>query len=241
MIDVHCHILPGLDDGALDIHEAFAMARILVTYGFGEVFCTPHCLPGYFDNTPERVVGAVQKLQQQLGENGIFLSLWPGMEYHLDELFYLELDHLQPLGETKMVLAEIPSRAQADVVFANLKSILEQGFVPLIAHPERSPFLFQGDPWFRRLFRKAFSGIQAGSPVSKGTRLMTLRDMGCLFQGNIGSFCGHYGSDVQRRAQICLELGLYDHFGTDGHHSDSLEKNLQNGLISLNEQKRVVG
>lgn len=241
MIDFHCHILPGLDDGAVDQREALSMARILATYGFREIICTPHCLTGSYDNTPDQVAEDVEKLQHLLKENGVPLTLFAGMEYHLDEFFYLELDHLQPLGETSLVLAEIPTQGSDELVLEGLQAILDKGLTPLLAHPERSFLLSQGAPWFRRIWRRAFPFNVTDEGDFSGTLLNHMREMGCLFQGNIGSFCGHYGQEVQRRALYYLQTGLYDYFGSDGHHTASLEKILSRGLPRLHEQKRAVG
>ena len=85
MIDFHCHILPGIDDGCRDLDESLVLAQVLVAAGFKEVFCTPHCIHGVYDNTPSSVRAAVDQLQQQVIREGIPLKLHSGMEYCLVE------------------------------------------------------------------------------------------------------------------------------------------------------------
>lgn len=198
MIDYHCHILPALDDGAQDLAEALEMARLLAAAGFREVCCTPHCIRGSYDTTPAQVREAVAALQASLHGEGIDLRLRPGMEYYLDE-FFLGLEEVQPLGEGRLVLAEAPGQANAEVVREGLEKIASLGLTPLIAHPERSPI---------------FNFSDAGA--KRKTQNLQL-PQGCLCQANIGSFTGFYGSRVQRCAYEQLRCGQYAAFGSDAH------------------------
>lgn len=203
MIDYHCHLLPGLDDGAKGLAEALEMARLLAGAGFREVCCTPHCIRGSYDTTPAQVREAVAALQATLHRQGIDLRLRPGMEYYLDE-FFLRLEEVQPLGEGRLVLAEAPGQANAEVVRAGLEKIVSLGFIPLIAHPERTP-----------LFNSS------GAAVKRETQDLQLPQE-CLYQANIGSFTGFYGSQVQRRAYDQLRGGQYAALGSDAHDARRL-------------------
>jgi len=222
MIDYHCHILPGLDDGAKFLDESLAIARELAASGFTTVYCTPHCMKGVFETTPSLVRESLADLQTELDRAGIELRLEPGMEYSLDEFFPEELDRLLPLGETGMVLLEAPYIADPHQVKELVFQVSRRRFIPLIAHPERSP-IFQLVPeqgLFKRL-RNRLSGREE-APGGQASLLRELKEMGCRFQGNLGSFSGYYGTKVKRQAEFQKSAGLYDCYGTDIHHSGQI-------------------
>ncbi|MRR34481.1 hypothetical protein EG829_07235, partial [bacterium] len=81
-IDCHSHLLPGIDDGAADLGEALAIARVLAEAGFGEVHCTPHSIPGAYEAAPDRIRRAVAELSRELDRAGIPLRLVAGAEYY---------------------------------------------------------------------------------------------------------------------------------------------------------------
>lgn len=216
MIDYHCHILPGIDDGARDLTESLEMARLLAGAGFRVVCCTPHCIRGSYDTTPAQVREAVTALQASLDREEIDLWLRPGMEYYLDE-FFLRLDTIQTLGEGRLALVEAPCQANPEVVRAGLEKILAHNLTPLIAHPERSPL---------------FNGADAAKRKTPNFEVPT----GCQFQGNIGSFTGFYGAKVQRCAYDKLRAGDYAVLGSDAHDSRRLAGVLDNwqGKLPVN-------
>jgi len=143
MIDFHSHILPGIDDGAIAVDDSITMAKALSAFGYKNVCCTPHCIKGYYDLTPQRVREATLMLQADLDSADIHLELWPGMEYMLDECFAEYAENLLPLGDTKLVLCEAPQQAHPGFVQEGLELIIAKGFVPLIAHPERTEYFYE--------------------------------------------------------------------------------------------------
>ena len=110
MIDLHSHILPGVDDGASDVAVAFAMARAYVAQGVSRVACTPHILPGVYNNRGSQIRASVDELQQYLGEAGIPLQLMPGSDNHIapDFVAGLRSGRLLTLGDSRHVLVEPP-------------------------------------------------------------------------------------------------------------------------------------
>lgn len=143
MIDYHCHLLPGFDDGPESVDDSLDMARALARFGFREVCCTPHCIRGQYEFSPVEVRDAVRKLQARLDLEGIALRLHTGMEYYLDECFTQFAANLLPLGESRVVLCEAPPLAPPGLVADMAGLIVVQGFIPLIAHPERSEVIWQ--------------------------------------------------------------------------------------------------
>jgi len=143
MIDFHTHLLPAFDDGAITVDDSIAMAKSLASFGYKTVCCTPHCIKGYYDLNSQQVREATLMLQADLDNEDVQLDLWPGMEYMLDEYFREFAEDLLPLGNTKLVLCEAPPQAHPGFVQEGLELIVEKGFVPLIAHPERTQYFFE--------------------------------------------------------------------------------------------------
>jgi len=227
LVDYHCHILPGLDDGAKDLDQALAMARQLADAGFSVVHCTPHCMKGVFDNSAAGVRAAVADLQRAIDAAGILLQLRAGMEYYLDEYFSKQLDDPLPLGDTRYLLFEIPSSASPARVRDGIFEIGRRGFVPLLAHPERLALCLAEVPG-KSFLRKILAGLPGVPTPGEGfSALASFRDMGCCFQGNLGSFGGFYGRDVLKAAESIHNGGLYDVMGTDGHDPRGLERILR--------------
>jgi len=259
MIDFHCHLLPAIDDGASSIDESIVMAKALSDFGYKTVCCTPHCIKGYYDLTPQKVREATLMLQADLDNADIHLDLWPGMEYMLDEYFSEYADDLQTLGETKLVLCEAPPQAHPGYVMEGLKLIVEKGFVPLIAHPERTPYFYEilsrqvAGSTSREKAEEQFGPNHEGSgaPLSFMKRLFAPRATRhapqsledgpppelpetCLFQANLGSFTGYYGPQVQARAYELLKIGDYTCISSDLHDGGSTQNVLQRDKLEFN-------
>jgi protein-tyrosine phosphatase len=151
--DWHCHILPGLDDGAATMDEAVEMAVALRQAGYSTVYCTPHMVKGTFEVDNATVRATVAALQAELSRRQIDLQLFPGREYYLDEFF---ADHLRDplmLGETRLILVEISGNLPAAFVKDTFFRLRSSSYIPLIAHPERcSLFEFTAPPPERTQF-----------------------------------------------------------------------------------------
>ena len=264
MIDWHSHILPGVDDGPADIEQSVALAASLAAGGFTEVYCTPHLVRGCHEAGNDVVRRGVVTLQERLDGSGIPITLRCGREYYLDEYLQAALDDPLPLGDSRLLLVEIPPHATADMVRRLLYDVVRAGFTPVIAHPERSPLLdppappagnggirgalghllggggHNGPTERRRGIAAPAGGNRHGharrsSDAAANPLLSYLRDLGCSFQGNLGSFSGFYGGRVKRTAESMRAARLYDRYGTDVH---TLE---QAKLVLPNQQKQTVG
>lgn len=139
MIDLHCHILSGIDDGAADLSVSIEMARAFVMDGVAVVACTPHILPGLYANSGPQIRAATARLQQTLDEEGIPLRLITGADNHITPNFVAELraGHLLSLADTRYVLVEPPHHIvppRMEDLFFNL---LVAGYVPILTYPER--------------------------------------------------------------------------------------------------------
>ena len=196
--DCHCHILPGLDDGATCLAESVLLARHQVKWGFRKAVCTSHRV-GKYPNTPDDVKRACALLVEELAKEGIPLELEPSMEYRLIPETWpetLEKGWLLP-WEGNHILMELPihkaSRIGDIVPEDEIRRLLDMGYQPVLAHPERYLYLDM-------------------------ERYLSFKEAGVLFQRNIGSLEGLYGEAVSVRAEALLSEGLYDIQGTDLHN-----------------------
>ena len=223
MIDFHCHILPGIDDGPQSIDESIEMAAALRDVGFASIYCTPHFLRGCYEADAQAIRSTVSDLQSRLDEENIKIELLSGREYYLDEFFDNILKDPMPLGNTEYLMIEIPNSMSAEFVKDAFFRIKCGGFTPMIAHPERC-HLFTADHkkkksrwWFPRSKRK-----KTDSNGQENGLIRYLQEIGCAFQGNLGSFGGLYGPEVKQTANQLMEQGLFTHFGTDSHSMRSI-------------------
>ncbi|GFO64152.1 tyrosine-protein phosphatase [Geomonas paludis] len=228
-IDYHCHLLPALDDGAVDLRESLHMARTLSSFGFGTVHCTPHLIRGGYENDPARVVRAVQFMQRRLDDEGISLRLVPGNEHYLDQYLPEMLHGALRAGDTRYLLVEVPFHAGPELLRPMVQTFAGHGLAPLIAHPERcnafDPARATG------VLRGALSQVlgKESEPQLEESEVVALKRLGCRFQGNLGSFAGYYGYEVRERALLFLRHGLYSCVGSDGHRSEKLWEMLVGG------------
>lgn len=230
MIDYHCHILPGIDDGPSTLDESVQMARLLSEAGFTSVYCTPHRIWNLYDASNAAVQRAITSLQTELDRKGIALRLLAGREYCVDNHFHEYLDDLIPLEGTRFLLIEIPSGSRQSVVLEAMAAIMRKGFTPMIAHPERCRILTSHQhhkiPKSLGFFRR--STIRGRMELEYSYQHIDLLDwlLGCEcgFQGNVGSFAGLYGRAIRDGAKHLWQQRLYTHFGTDAHSSEFLVK-----------------
>jgi len=232
-VDHHCHLLPGLDDGATDARESLEMARILVAFGFAAVHCTPHRIKGCYENEPERVEQATRSLQGLLDDAGIPLRLVAGTEHYLDEFLIDQIPGALTAGSTRYLLVEAPFKSGQEMVTAMATGLHKRGLRPLIAHPERCSAF---EPASRAEgLRGAFSRVLGRKklPEMEDSFILKLRESGCRFQGNLGSFAGYYGSDVKERAILFAKHGVYACLGSDAHRTERLATTLSAGFEAV--------
>lgn len=196
-VDIHCHILPGLDDGAKTVDDSREMLSAYKDMHFKKLIATPHILQGSYPNTKTSIFDAFEKLNRET-ENIVEHA---AAEHMLDEGFevLLKENNLLPLKEN-YVLVEM-SYFQKPVNLSELIFKMEhQGYVPVLAHPERYNFIKNMEE-FRHL-----------------------KKTGCLFQLNLLSLSKHYGPQVQEKANLLLKHDFYDFAATDAHHTKHLNK-----------------
>jgi protein-tyrosine phosphatase len=208
VIDLHSHILPGIDDGAADVSVSVAMARAFVADGVTHVACTPHILPGVYHNTGPQIRQAVGQLQRVLDDNGIPLRLVTGADNHVvpDFVAGLRAGHLLSLADTRYVLVEPPHHVAPPRLEDMLFSLMTVGFVPILTHPERLSWIRSQYGTFERLARA-----------------------GVWMQITAGSLAGAFGKSAQYWAQRMLEEGRVHVLATDAHDTTRRPPNLSVG------------
>jgi protein-tyrosine phosphatase len=201
MIDLHSHILYGLDDGAKTIEDTLAMARQAVADGISVIVATPHHHDGAYDNPPDVIEQRIQEVAEALGENQIPLSVLPGMEIHA----YGEI--VGDLKEGKLVtynhqnhyiLLELPHDHVPRYIEQLIFDLQVAGIVPVIAHPERN------------------------RQISEHPNLLYgLIKQGALSQLTAASVAGKFGKKLQKTCFELIDHNLCHVIATDAHNTGS--------------------
>ena len=196
MIDLHSHILSGLDDGAPDMATSVAMASMAVADGATHMACTPHIFPGKYANSAANIVPAIQALQATLDERKIPLKLFCGADVHVapDLVERLAAGEVPTLNRSRYFLLEPPHEVLPPKLEDLAVRLLEAGFVPIVTHPERLL-------WAGRHFEV----------------IRRLADLGCPLQITAGSVLGGFGPAAKELAEKILDEGRASFFASDGH------------------------
>jgi protein-tyrosine phosphatase len=212
VIDLHCHILPGIDDGPATEQEALTLARVAVAAGTLAIVATPHVSWSYPENTAVAIAGAITSLEQALAREQIPLQLIPGAEIAMTRAVDLadeELTALRLSGPAGThLLVECPLSPTATGFAAVLDQLRGRGHEIILAHPERCP-AFQRDP-------------------SAYERLI---EQGMLGQVTAGSLTGRFGRTVQKYAHQLIRSGLAHDVASDAHSAERRPPTLRPDLL----------
>ena len=218
MIDIHAHILPGLDDGAADIEDAVELARIAQGNGVSAIVATPHCnLPGTYDNYfGKAYIDIYEQTVEAVRKAGIDIQILPGMEafgtYDLPELIVEQ--KIMPINQSRYILIEFAFEENPDYVEDVLKRVKAVGAKPVIAHPERYGFV-QDD-------------VRCGMRiVKKWSR------EGYAFQINKSSFLGKFGRGTMDTAYKLLDKGIVTAIASDAHGVEFRTPNMMDAYDEL--------
>ena len=198
MIDFHSHILPGIDDGSRNLEQSIYMVNEAKNVGFTKIISTSHYMENYYECNEKNRKELLEQVQKNV--NGIELCL--GNEIYITNniIELLQNGQASSINGTKYVLFEFPlinTRPMNDkeVIYR----LVENGYIPIIAHPERYPFI-QENPDY----------------------LYELEEMGALFQANYGSIIGMYGLKAKKTLKILLKNNLISFFGSDAHRPEQV-------------------
>lgn len=205
MIDIHCHILPGLDDGAETMNDSIAMAKLAVRNGIHQVVATPHHKTSKYDNSKATVVERVKELNLTLQKLQIPLEVLLGQEVRVygDLIEDYINDQIVTVNLHNYVLIEFPSNhvpSYTERLFYNMQM---NGLTPIIAHPERNSQI-----------------------VEQPDKLFHLIEKGALSQVTASSLTGDFGKKIQKFSFQLIEANLTHFIATDAHNITTRPFNL---------------
>jgi len=211
MIDLHCHFLPGIDDGAQTMADALGLAQAAVDDGIRHVVLTPHMHEGRYDNSRSSLLPLMKQFQNELAAQGIPLETALSAEVRIgfEVIGWLRGGEIPFLGEyrgRKVMLLELPHSQIPMGADKLTQKLINDGIQPLIAHPERNKHVIRN--------------LDAIRPFV---------DMGCLLQVTAGSVAGGFGRQVQQRANEMLQQGWVHILATDAHNINWRPPNLSDG------------
>ena len=212
-IDLHCHYVPGIDDGASSGADGLEMLRGLSKLGFSRVLATPHTRPGMFDNTRATISAAFEQFKAALPAGEHFPDLSLSSEHYFDDVVFQRLLNGEglPYPGGKAVLLEFYQVDFPPMVQHRLFDLRNHGLLPVIAHPERYQCLWRSPDTLERL-------VDSGSAA--------LLDVAALI--------GKYGQKTQACAEVLLERGLYHAACSDAHRPSDVAE-VARGIARLRE------
>ncbi len=195
-IDIHCHIMPGVDDGSRDIETSLKMLKIAEKNGITHVILTPHHKPMHHNVSPLHNRSYTEQLWQEAAKLGININLYPGNEVYYSDETQEELENgkITTLAGSEYVLVEFHPTNTFKAIHNAVYRIQSAGYMPIIAHVER------------------YSDV-----VSHPSYVEELRDMGCYIQVNASSIMGKYGFGIGLFTKKLLKKGLVHFVATDAH------------------------
>lgn len=201
-VDLHSHLIPGIDDGAKTMEDSLAMLRQFEALGFKKVITTPHIVTGGYNNTPEIITKGRDRVRQAIIENGINIQFEAAAEYYADEsmLPKIEEKSLLTIGDN-YVLIEFSFMNKINVLGEILYKLQVAGYKVMLAHPERYPYFYSND---LKEYR-------------------ALRDKNIYLQLNLLSLQGKYGKDARIIAEKLVDAKLISFAGTDLHNIRQME------------------
>lgn len=218
MIDIHTHIIPGIDDGADEMYDTLEMVKLAAKSGTKAIVATPHCnIPGMYENYFSKYyVEQYQKAADAVKRAGIPVKIHPGMEaFATEDLPELIVNgKIMPINQSRYVLVEFPFDTDSEYVSYVLGGMKEIGAIPVIAHPERYEFV-QDDP------RVAYEWQKRGYAV----------------QVNKGSFEGKFGNSPRRTAYQMLSHNLISVVASDAHGHDRRTPYMREIFEDLSEER----
>ncbi len=207
-VDMHSHLIPGIDDGSQSMDHTIGMLLRFVELGYEKVITTPHIMRDYYFNTPETILSGLVEVRAEVKRLDIPIEIDAAAEYFFDEYFLHLIDNekLLTFGNNE-VLFEFSFAAKPNNIDELIFKLKTKGYQPVLAHFERYMFFLN-------------EGIE---PARK------LRESGVRIQMNLNSLTGHYGAGIKRQAELLVDNDLIDYLGTDCHrieHLDILQSNL---------------
>ncbi|MFE3847995.1 tyrosine-protein phosphatase [Flavobacterium sp. LB3P45] len=199
-IDIHSHLLPGIDDGARTFEDTLRLTQALQGFGVSQFITTPHIIQYVWDNTHDQIHSNKETTVLKLEKNKITVPFNAAAEYLMDDQFvHLFQSHELLTLKANYVLVEMSYINAPIQLYSILFDLQVAGYIPVLAHPER--YLF---------YHNNFSEYEK------------LKRAGCLFQLNLLSVVGYYGAEITKISEQLLQKGMYTYVGSDVHHNNHI-------------------
>lgn len=214
MIDLHNHLLPGIDDGAKEKNTTIKMLQIASEDGIKKIIATPHFYKGYYENNYEDVSKLVDEVNRLAKEENIDVTIFPGQEVFLDkdtvELYKMGI--IKGLADSKYMLIELPMNNIPKNALDTIYELKIQGVIPVIAHPERYNYI-----------------------IEKPSKINDFIAEGCLFQINSGSITGVFGSKIRKTSELLIRHGICNFIASDAHSIGSRSPRIEGAIEIVKE------
>lgn len=216
MIDIHTHVLFGVDDGPERIEETMKMMEQAAKEGITDMICTPHSGHPQYDVTRKEVEGQIDLLRDVMTAAGMDVNLHAGQEIRIHETLTerLQKKELLTLAHSRYVLIELPSQSVPAYTIPLLQELIGYDFIPVIAHPERNRAIAEKPHRLERLIRH-----------------------GAVAQITAGSVAGHFGKTIQKLSLQLIESNLIHLYGSDAHNLKTRPFLFEKGLSVLEKKK----
>lgn len=213
MIDLHCHLLPGVDDGARTLEDSLAMAQQAVSEGISHILVTPHHKNGKYLNPKKAVVEATAALQEEIDQRGIGLTLFPGQELRINGEILEDIEKGEILfidDEEHYLLIEFPTMSIPHYAESLFYKLRQKGITPVIVHPERNQAIID-DP----------------------NILLPFIERGALAQVTASSYMGVFGKDIANVSNQLIEANLVHILASDAHNTRGRGFHFQEAFAKL--------
>ena len=206
MVDMHSHVLPGIDDGAQTPEESIVLIKRMMELGIKKIIATPHIMLDYYRNNAETINGALAVLRAELEKEKIDIIVEAAAEHYFDEAFEKLIDDkkVMTMGGN-YVLFELSFISKPPNLFPVIQKLRDSGYRAILAHPERYPYI-------------------------DIDQFKTLHNWGLYFQLNTISLTGYYGKETKKIAESLIDNQLVDFISSDMHHlrhADALKEALR--------------
>jgi len=193
-VDMHSHVLPGIDDGAQTVEESIVLVKKMMSLGIKKIIATPHIMVDFYRNNAQTIGNALAILKAELKNQQIDIEIEAAAEHFFDETFEPRIDkgELMTLGDNH-VLFEFSFINHPPNYIQVIQKLVNLGYKPILAHPERYPYLTMD-------------------------QYKMIHSWGCDFQLNTISLTGYYGKEVKATAESLVDNHLIDYISSDMHH-----------------------
>ncbi|MBP6312844.1 MAG: histidinol phosphatase [Flavobacteriales bacterium] len=200
-VDIHSHFIPGIDDGSQALEQTIELLTSMKELGYRKVITTPHSMADGYKNTPEIILGGLEKVRAEIKRVGLEMEIDAAAEYYLDHELENNVAEKRVLTFGKdLLLFELPFIGEPAVLLRVVFQMQTMGYRPVLAHPERYSFWYDD-----------FKKFEA------------LKERGVLFQLNMIALSGAYGPQAKQVAERLVDAGHYELIGSDCHQMGHIE------------------